>query len=66
MMNWDMVRCSSCNGHGVTMRGDGGPVECNECGGGGVLYRHRGSGTLAEYPGGPFRGHDRGFTMSTI
>ncbi|MFW6173108.1 MAG: hypothetical protein ACOC5T_05130 [Elusimicrobiota bacterium] len=50
---WEIIDCGCCNG---IEWGEEYPKECRSCGGSGVLYRHKKSGTLALYPGGPFAG----------
>ena len=52
---WQLIDCGCCNG--IEWGGDF-PRECRRCGGSGVIYRHKRSGVLADYPGGPFRGRD--------
>jgi hypothetical protein len=52
---WDELDCGCCGG--IQWSGDY-PKECDRCGGGGTLFRHRKSGALADYPGGPFRGKE--------
>ena len=53
---WERIDCGCCAG---IAWGGWSPEECRQCGGGGFLARHRTSRVLAEYPGGPLRGHDR-------
>lgn len=50
---WEEVSCGCCMG--IQWGGDF-PRECMSCGGSGQLFRHKKSGAIADYPGGPFRG----------
>lgn len=50
---WVEEDCGCCDG---TAWGGDHPHECRSCKGGGTVWRHRASGALAEYPGGPFLG----------
>lgn len=50
---WDRIDCGCCNG---LKWGGETPTECKDCGGNGWLARHRETGTLALWPGGPLRG----------
>jgi len=52
---WDEIDCGCCNG--LEWGGEE-PRECNSCNGTGRIFRHRKTGVLAVYPGGPFRGKD--------
>lgn len=52
--NWWAVDCGCCRG---IMWGGDEPRECDDCGATGWLAVHRPSGVLADYPGGPLRGH---------
>lgn len=52
---WEIVDCGCCSG--LQWGGDS-PTECKDCGGSGVKFRHKASGALAEYPGGPFCGRE--------
>ena len=56
--NWDVIDCGCCVG--IEWGGEY-PIECNRCGGSGWIYNHRKSGTLAQYPGGPFCGKVEGY-----
>jgi len=53
---WLLTDCGCCGG---LKWGVDGPVECSHCEGNGYLAKHIGSGSLALYPGGPFKGSDR-------
>ncbi len=50
---WEEIDCKCCNG---TEWGGDYPRVCKRCEGLGTLYRHKKTGVLAVYPGGPFRG----------
>jgi len=53
---WEELDCGCCNG---LVWGTEQPTECTKCGGRGTIFRHIKSGALAQYPGGPFVGHER-------
>ncbi len=57
---WETVDCICCNG--LEWGGEY-PRECKFCRGNGYYSRHIETGTLAEYPGGPFLGKDVLITM---
>ncbi len=48
---WERVDCGCCNG--IQWGGED-PRECNNCNGSGSYCRHKKSGVMAMYPGGPF------------
>ncbi len=50
---WEAIECSCCNGF---LWGRDYPCECTKCEGSGRLWKHKKSGAIALYPGGPFRG----------
>ena len=52
---WEEIDCGCCAG---LQWGGFEPRECRDCGGGGYLFRHKRSGALAQYPGGPFCGRE--------
>lgn len=52
---WECIDCGCCGG---TQWGGESPIECYDCNGTGCFYRHKESGVLAEYPGGPFLGKE--------
>ncbi len=54
--DWLQIDCGCCAG--IQWGGDS-PVECSTCEGGGYIYKHKKSGVLALYPGGPFCGRDK-------
>lgn len=63
MRKWERVPCGCCNGCGMEsdygLGGDFyGPKECGGCNGSGVYFRHRRTGTLAAWPGGPLMGRE--------
>jgi hypothetical protein len=53
--NWEFIDCGCCAG---IMWGGDYPRECKYCGGSGWICRHKKSGVLAWYPGGPFCGRE--------
>ncbi len=55
LRKWEHISCGCCNG---LQWGGFYPRECHYCDGAGMLWRHRKSGALAMYPGGPFLGRD--------
>lgn len=52
---WLLMDCGCCNG--IEWGGET-PRECRDCGGGGYVFKHKKSGVLAQYPGGPFCGSE--------
>ena len=58
---WRQIKCADCSGHGLvsSYTADGsdftGADECRACAGSGSVWVSA-KGTLALYPGGPFRG----------
>lgn len=56
MSNWAVSGCGCCAG--IQWGGDE-PRECLDCGGGGMVFVHIPTGTVAQYPGGPFNGDRR-------
>ena len=50
---WEWIDCGCCAG--LEWGGES-PRECRTCGGSGWVARHKNSGVLAWYPGGPFCG----------
>ena len=52
---WMQIDCGCCAG--LEWGGDG-PRECDTCGASGRLAKHIKTGTLALWPGGPFRGKE--------
>jgi hypothetical protein len=50
---WEYLSCGCCGG--IQWGGDY-PRECTCCGGSGMIAIHKPTGTIADYPGGPFRG----------
>lgn len=52
---WMRIDCGCCNG--IQWGGEY-PIECRTCGGSGVIFRHKKSGTLAQYPGGKMLGRE--------
>ena len=53
---WEEIDCGCCCG--LEWGGDY-PRECGHCNGGGIIYKHKHSGALALYPGGPFVRRER-------
>lgn len=51
--NWVREDCGCCAG--IKWGGEE-PIECNNCAGSGYVWRHKQSGVLAQWPGGPFLG----------
>ena len=52
---WLCIDCGCCAG--IEWGGEY-PKECQRCGGSGYLAKHEKSHTIADYPGGPFRGRE--------
>ncbi len=52
---WECIDCGCCAG---LLWGGEYPTECYDCRGAGFFYRHKKSGVLAQYPGGPFLGRE--------
>lgn len=50
---WLREDCGCCGG--IRWGGES-PEECDSCAGSGVIWRHKASGSLAQWPGGPFLG----------
>ena len=55
---WEWIPCPACSGSGATnvITIDGEVEQCEDCDGTGEIAHHLESGTLAAWPGGPFRG----------
>jgi len=53
--DWIQIDCG-CSG-GLEW-GTEEPTECSRCNGSGMIWKHKKSGVLAQYPGGPFIGKD--------
>ncbi len=53
---WLRIDCGCCAG--ISWGGHT-PQDCEECGGSGHIYKHKKSGALALWPGGPFCGQDK-------
>lgn len=57
---WYRIKCYGCRGYGVVNAGylEVVPAECSECNGCGSLWKHKESGAIAQWPGGPFVGRE--------
>uniref|UniRef100_A0A6H2A691 Uncharacterized protein n=1 Tax=viral metagenome TaxID=1070528 RepID=A0A6H2A691_9ZZZZ len=53
--NWQLIDCGCCSG--LEWGGEY-PKECKTCRGNGWIYKHKRSGVLVLYPGGPFCGKE--------
>ena len=53
--SWLIIDCGCC--HGIEWGGDY-PRECKRCRGTEWIWKHKKSGALAQYPGGPFIGKE--------
>lgn len=58
---WFRMKCFGCRGYGVVNKGylEVVPGDCDDCGGNGTLWKHKESGAIACYPGGPFVGREQ-------
>ncbi len=54
---WEYVRCECHHGLVGNMASPY-PEECGTCMGSGYIVKHKKTGTLAKYPGGPFVGRE--------
>lgn len=53
---WIIINCGCCSG--IQWGGEY-PRECTHCDGTGSTWKHKKSGVLACYPGGPFLGREK-------